>query len=197
MARTRDHAAEYRREVERAHRRGFSSPRQMRRAGRYPYDVASWRALSKDSRDARAEALSVIRQARRDDVPVEQLVRGRDAMSDLRYWAGDALGTTRSGKTYATEADELLRVRPLALDGDVTFVATTTSHQADLADHIFDVQWRYVNGRATQAELDRLPRTFQGQAVVRDGPELVRLGLGSRFAEIPETYAQMFDGGGS
>ncbi len=193
MARRRDHGAEYRAEVTRAHRRGFSSPHAMRKAGRYPKDLAAWKALPKQAQKSRAEALSIQRQARRDDAPVESVAADRAfPKSDLHWWVDQGLGPTRHCKTYATEADELLRVRPIALDHDVTFVATRTSGEAELADHIWDVQWRYVNGRATQAELDRLPRTFRGRPVVRDGPELLQLGLAGRFADLPEIYGELF-----
>jgi len=80
----------------------------------------------------------------------------------------------------------------MAIDGDVGFVVALDRRKAEEAEHVFDVQWRYIHGTATQAELDRLPRTFNGHPVVRDGRELKRLANAGRFTIEPEQYAELF-----
>jgi len=191
MARPRDYSAEARRRNELARERGFRSYGAQRAAPRYPRSGREYGRLPEDARVVRSDALRVIDLADREGLSVQQAAsRLGVPMRTVRYWAGEALGPSRHGRSSVTENDDLMRLRPIALDGRLQFAPTANRREAREATHIFDVQWRYAHGRATRAELDRLPRTFMGQRVLKDPDQLLRLGLAGGLVPGVEDYEE-------
>ena len=113
MARRRDYKAEYRRRQELARTRGFKGYWQQRTTPRTPRGGGDLRRLPEKAREGRREALSVIHLAREMGVSVEVAAKLRGVpMQRVRWYAGDALGQTRNGKTMPTRADRMARLRP-------------------------------------------------------------------------------------
>ena len=192
MPRRRNHAAERARRNALAKERGFANYWAQRKAARYPGTGHDLGLLPEGAREARTDALRVIDLADREDITIEEAGQRLGVRRSVVGWfAGDALGRTRKGVTHPTETDELLRVRPMLVDGDVAFVETLDRRKAREAQHIFDVQWRYLHGTATKAELDRLPKTFGGHRVVTDPAQLMELGRRRVPSDVPEAYREV------
>jgi hypothetical protein len=188
----RDYSREARRRDELARQRGFPNYWAQRKAGRYPTSGHDLGRLPEPARDARSDALRVIDLADRQDLTIEESAQRLGVRrSVVDWWAADAQGRTRKGHTHPTETDELLRLRPLLLDGDVAFVETLDRRKAREAEHVFDVQWRYIHGTATKVELDRLPKTFLGRSVVKDPAELTEIGRRRVLSDVPEAYREV------
>jgi hypothetical protein len=168
MARKRDYKAEYRRRQELARMRGAGGYWQQRTSPRRPTGE-QLKQVPEKVRDARRAALSVIHLARDTGLTVEQAARLSGVpMEVVRWYAGDALRPTRGGQTLPTKTDRLQRLRPIYVEGEtsVQFVVARGSSQADRLSHAFDVQWRYLHGEATEADV----RALSGQ---RAGPHRV------------------------
>lgn len=138
-------------------------------------------ALTGEERESRTAALSAINRAREYGMSVEAAAaqRGTD-MRTVRWWASEALQPTVGGRTKPTAEDDLFRVRPIGLDGDMQFVGLFGSRYAKRAEEIFGPQYDFAQGTVPAEVLDRLPQTFAGRRVVRDPEELelmARLGL--------------------
>jgi hypothetical protein len=191
MARRRDYPAEARRRNELARSRGFRNYWAQRNAPRYPRSGSELGLLPELARERRTDALRVISKADAQDITIEEASRVlRVPRAVVDFYAGEAQGPTRRSRTYATETDELFRARLVIVDGEVTFVEAHDRAKAKEAERIFDVQWRYIHGRASQAELDRLPRTFNGRRVVREGAELRHIANTGQLGDTLELYKE-------
>jgi hypothetical protein len=149
------------------------------------------RRLTEAEREERAQALRAIRRARDDFIPVEDAAAelGVD-METVRRWAAEALEPIRPGVTFPSETDRIVRFHPLAVDGEVDLVAVQGPEEQEQAADIFDVQYRWVEGRATRDELRNLPATFKGKTVVRDPAELDALARAGEF-DLEEKYREI------
>jgi hypothetical protein len=157
--RKRDYKAEYRRRQELARQRGFSGYWQQRTTPRRLRGEGDLRRLPEKARDGRRDALSVIHLARETGVSVEVAAELRGVpMQRVRWYAKDALGPTRNGRTMPTRADRIPRLRPVFVEGEdrAVFVTVRGSRAADRLADAFDVQWRYLHGDATDAEVRSL-----------------------------------------
>jgi hypothetical protein len=167
MARKRDYKAEYRRRQELSRMRG-GTYWQVRNTPRRPTGE-QLKQVPEKVRDARRAALSVIHVARDTGLTVEQAARLSGVpMEVVRWYAGDALRSTRGGQTLPTKTDRLQRLRPIYVEGEtsVQFVVARGSSEADRLSHAFDVQWGYLHGDATEVDV----RALSGQ---RAGPHRV------------------------
>jgi hypothetical protein len=191
MSRVRDYAAEYRRRQQLARVRGFSSYAQQRRFSprlRWGRDLGR---LPEPARYARSEALYVVAVARDRRLTIEEAARvERVPLPAVRWWARDALAPRRRGRTLPRKGDRMLRLQPIFLDGGdgVEFVPIRGSHAARRAQGIFDVQYRFIAGDVSQAEL----RTIAGQRVAgrlveSDPHRLTAIGEADG-ADIDEAY---------
>ena len=191
MARQRDYAAEYRRRQERAQERGFASYWQQRRAPRHLSGAKSLSLLPEKARQSRTDALRVVKLARSERTTIE------DAASTLRvplptvcYWAGDALKPTRQGQTLPTRGDRLARLRPLIVEGEseLSFVTVRGSKAADHADVVFDIQWRFLAGHASEAELEQIRGVRIGGRIVESDPDRLTLLARAGTVSVDEAY---------
>jgi hypothetical protein len=191
MAQRRDYQAEYRRRQQRARGLGFPSYSVQRRSPRRLTSPGDFGRLPEAARESRTDALRVLAFARDQQTTVEAAARQLDVpIATVRYWVPEALEPRRQGLTLPREADRLLRLRPLMLEGEseVTFVAVRGSRAADLADEVFNLQWQYVNGRADAADLERIRGDRIAGRTVEADPD--RLGYLARAGaiDIPEAY---------
>jgi hypothetical protein len=145
-------------------------------------------ALTDEERESRTAALSAIGRAREDGTSVEAAAAqvGTD-MRTVRWWASEALQPTGRGGTQPTPEDDLFRVRPIALDGDVGFIGVPGSREAEKAERVFGIQWDFAHGTAGVDALVRLPGSYGGRRVVRDPAELDELARRGLF-NIEELY---------
>ncbi len=190
----RDYKAEYARRQQRARERGFGSYAQQRRFSpkiRSPRDLAR---LPENARSARTDALHVLGLAREQRIPIEQAAREAHVPIDVvRWWAGDALKPTRAGKTTPQRGDRMLRLRPVFLKdgGGVEFVETRGSNAAKRAQRIFDVQYRFIQGDASETELARIAgQKVAGQTIESDPGRLEAIAeVGG--ADIADAYREV------
>jgi hypothetical protein len=174
MARTRDYALEYERRRERARLLGFASEWQRRRSPRKLRSAADFGRLPDKARESRSRALAVVHRARvRRSTVEEQADAAGMSIWEVRYWAGEALEPTQRGRTPPRAGDRLLRLRPLIVEGEneLVFVTVRGSRASDRADPVFDVQWRFVNGDADEAELDEIRGMRIGGRTVEGDPD--------------------------
>jgi hypothetical protein len=188
----RDYRAEYQARVARAQRLGFRSPREQRTGKRNPRTVDDYRSLPDAARDSRAAANAALMRSRGTGRALEETaVLEGVSVRDVRFWFPAAVGPTRRGRTRPTKADRYLRLRPIAADGDVRFVATRGSRMAEQAMAAFGTQWDVLHGRASADELERLRGLrIGGHRVETDVAALERLGLAGRF-RIEEVYREL------
>jgi len=180
----RDYRREYEERNRRAHERGFASYWKQRLAPRLPRRPADFGRLPEEARESRSAALGVVSRARDTGSSLEEAARElRVPMSVVRWWAPDAVGPTRHGRTFPTPADRLLRLRPVVVRGKgLVFLPVRGSRQADLARAVWDVQWRFMHGEASVDELARVRDVrIAGEVVETDPDELERLGDSRRF----------------
>ena len=184
MKARRDYRAEYRRRRRQARERGFRSVREMAAAKR-PTSVQGFADLPDGARAARRAALQVVAFARLSEMPAEVAADELGVpIAAVHYWADEALGPTRNGKTMVKKADRLVRLRPLFLEGghELEFVAIRGSNKAYDAVWVFDIQWRFVNGQADESELEQIRDVaFAGRTVESDPVELARVAAAGGF----------------
>ena len=170
----RDPRAEYGAAKRRAAERGFPSVRGMRSANRLPRTAAALGVLPPAARWSRSAAVAAAARSRDRRLPLE-VTGGLEGISvaTIRFWLPDAVGQTRRGRTRATPADRHLRLRPLAVEGEVTFVETHGNRAAARAMSAFGVQWDFVRGRATEADLARLRGLRIGGRLVEADPDVL------------------------
>ena len=111
-------------------------------------------ALTDDEHTERSLALSAVQWARTLGISVEAAAAqvGTD-IDDVEYWASEALQPKIGRRTQPTPTDDLYRVRPIALEGEVGFVGVSGSRRAKEAERIFGIQWDYANGHADVDDL--------------------------------------------
>jgi hypothetical protein len=190
MARRRDYAREYARAVSRARDRGFGSVREMLQAPRLPRHPEHFGQIPPDARQSRAAAAAAIHLSRETGRPLELTAQGI-TVGTVRYWFPDAVGSTRRGLTRPTKADRHTRLRPLAVEGEVAFLPIHGSRQANRAFDIFGTQWRFIHGKANEAELEQFQGArIAGRTVETDPAVLERLASAGQF-RIDELYRDL------
>lgn len=191
----RDARAEYAAAKRRAAERGFPSVRRMRSANRVPRTGAELGRLPPAARWSRSAAVAAAAQGRDRHLPLE-VTAGLEGISvaDVRFWLPGAVGRTRRGRTRATPFDRHLRLRPLAVEGEVTFVETHGSRAAARAMSAFGVQWDFLHGRADEADLARLRGLRIGGRLVEADPDVLEdLARRGEF-QIDELYRELIGG---
>jgi hypothetical protein len=136
----------------------------------------------------------VVAVARDRGISIEDAARAeRVPLPVVRWWAGDALTARRRGRTLPRKGDRLLRLYPIFLDGGdgVEFVEIRGSHAARRAQRIFDVQYRFISGSASEAELRVLAgQRVAGRLVESDPGRLTAIGEAERI-DIVEAYREV------
>jgi hypothetical protein len=130
--------------------------------------------------------------SRETGLPLE-LTGGHEGVSvtTIRYWFPDAVRPTRRGRTRPTRADRHLRLRPLAVDNEVTFIETHGNRAAAKAYEVFGVQWDVLHHRRPPEALDQYRGLrIGGRLVVTDVELLERLGNAGQF-RIDEIYRDL------
>jgi hypothetical protein len=188
----RDPRAEYGAAKRRAAERGFPSVRGMRSANRLPRTAAELVGLPTEARWARSAAVAAAARSRDRRLPLE-FTGGLEGVSvaTIRFWLPGAVGPTRRGRTRTTPADRHLRLRPLAVEGEVTFVETHGSRAAGRAMSAFGVQWDFVHGQASEADLARLRGIRIGGRLVEADPDVLEhLARAGEF-NLEERYREL------
>jgi hypothetical protein len=194
MSRRRDYKAEYQRRQRLARARGFSGYAQQRRFSPKLRRARDLGRLPESARSSRSEALHVVAVARERGISIEEAARGeRVPVSAVRWWGREALGPARGGRTLPSKGDRLLRVYPIFLDGGdgVEFVEVRGSHAARRAQRIFDVQYRFIEGDATEDELRAIAgQKVAGRLVEADPDRLTAIGEADGV-DIIEAYREV------
>jgi hypothetical protein len=191
MARRRNYKEEYRRRSERAHDLGFASEWERRRAPRNPRGIEAYARLGEGPRGSRSAALAVVYSARSKGTTIEEEAGAAGVpVSWVKYWARDALGRTRNGRTLPRAGDRLLRVRPLVLEGDdeVVFVGVRGSRASDRADRVWDLQWRVANDMADESELGVIRGMRIAGRTVETDPERLHYLARAQALDTDEVY---------
>ena len=190
MAQTDD----YRRRAERSRLLGFASPAAQRRAPRRLIRPEDFRRLPEAARASRSDAALALALARRRRITVEESAGEVGVpMAALRWWFPNALRPTRRGRTRPTKGDRYLRLRPLAVEGEVTFVPIRGSHRAELAMEVFGVQWGFIHGHKSAADLAAYQGVRIGWRVVETDPDILEL-LGRRGEfEVSDIYRDFIE----
>ncbi len=194
MSRQRDYKSEYRRRQQLARARGFSGYAQQRRFSPRLRRARDLGRLPAGARDARSDAFHVIAIARDRGISIEEAARGEHVpVSVVRWWGGDALASTRRGHTLPRKGDRMLRLRPVFLDdGDrVDFVETRGSHAAARAQRIFDVQYRFIEGDASEGELRGIAGHRVAGRLVKSDPDRLRAIGEADGVDIVEAYREV------
>ncbi len=134
----------------------------------------------------------MINKARREGTNVE--VAGgelRVPMSVVRWWFPDALQRTKRGRTLPTEADRALRLRPVAVEGEVAFVPLRGSRRAELARRAFDAQWDFVHRRAGRDALAPFKIVRIGDRLVETDPEVLERLANAGAFDLEELYREL------
>jgi len=188
----RDYRREYLAAVERARQRGFESLREQRRTPRLLRGSEDFAALPENARASRSAASAAIARSRESGLPLE-LTGAMESVdvATIRYWFPKAVRPTRRRKTRPTRADRYVRLRPIAVEGDLRFVTTRGSRIASDAMRAFGVQWDFVHGRASADDLVRYAgRRVGGFRVETDPAVLERLAAAGQF-RIEEIYREL------
>jgi hypothetical protein len=130
-----------------------------------------WHRLSDADREERTNALSAVRLARREGIPLADAADEVDSSMEAIYrWAPEAVQRGALGIAFATTRDQIWRLRPLYVEGGLDFVEVEGSDQADEAERIFDLQWAWIHGdRVAGDELQRYRGTrIDGRRVETD-----------------------------
>lgn len=169
----------------------------MAEARRRPRTTAELMRLSAEARAVRADASSSVALARRRGISLDEAAfEVGVSIQAVMWWFPDAIGERSGpgigGKLMPTDADAGLRLRPVAVNDEVTFVPALGSKSADRVASIFDVQWRWIQGRASESELAQLPATLgPGRRVVRDPAKLDELARQGAF-DLADVYRELF-----
>jgi hypothetical protein len=191
MSRSRDYKAEYGARQQRARARGFSGYRQQRRFSPTIRNTTQLARLPETARATRSDALHVLQVARENKLSIEDAARREQVPVEVvRYRTADALKPRRAGRTVPERGDRLFRLRPIVLAGGpgVEFVEVRGSHAARRAQRAFDVQYRYIEGNASESELaDIAGVTVAGRVVEADPGRLQSLAEAGEI-DLAETY---------
>jgi hypothetical protein len=161
-------------------------------AGRRIRDLNDLLRLSDAERNERKLALRAVREARDEALPLEVTAKplGLDVKA-VRRWAPDAVRPTRSGRTFATDSDSVVRFVPVVVEGEVELVAAEGLEQAASIRQAFDAQYGYLNGWSPATAL----RPYEGMPlpdgrIVTTDPELLK-----RVAiEDPTKFLEIYGG---
>jgi hypothetical protein len=114
-------------------------------------------------------------------------------MDVVRWWAADALIPKRAGETLPHRGDRMLRLRPVFLKGSggVQFIEIRGSNAARRAQRIFDVQYRFIQGEASESELEGIAgQKVAGQTIESDPGHLEAIAeVGG--ADIADAYREV------
>jgi hypothetical protein len=193
MPRRRDYAAEYRRRQQCARERGFSSYWEQRQAPRRLRSARDLDRLPEAALESRTDAFRVLRLARERGISVEDAACQLGVSPSLvRWWLPEALQPTRDGRTLPTKGDRIVRARLLFVDIDageseLTWVTVRGPREADRAHGAFDVQWRFLAGRASEGELRGLRGLRIGGHSATWDPDRLE-GAGRAGVDVPEAY---------
>ena len=193
MTKKRNYKAEYRRRNQLARSRGFRSYGQQRRFSpklRGPRDLGR---LPAGARDARSDALHVVGMARDRGISIEEAARENQIpIHVVRWWGSEALQPKRGGLTQPKRGDRLLRVRPIILDdGDgVEFVSIRGSNAAYRAQQIFDVQYRFIEGTASEGELAGIAEKKVAGRQVESDPDRLEAIAEADGMDVIEAYRE-------
>ncbi len=191
--RKRDYKAEYRRRNQLARSRGFSGYGQQRRFSpklRGPRDLGR---LPAGARDARSDALHVVGAARDRGISIEQAASENQVpIHVVHWWGGEALEPKRGGITLPKRGDRLLRVRAIILDdGDgVEFISARGSNAAYRAQQIFDVQYRFIEGTASEADLAGIAGKKVAGRRVESDPDRLEAIAAAGDLDVIEAYRE-------
>ncbi len=184
----RDTRREYLARNRLARERGFPSYWQQRQAPRVLRRTSDFARLPESARESRSLAAEAINRSRRERTSVEET---GVPMRIARWWFPNALRRTERGRTFPTAADRSLRLRPIAVEGEVAFVAVRGSRQAELAQRAFDLQWDFVHRRVGRDALTPFEgRRIGGRLVVTDPEVLERLANAGAF-DLEELYREL------
>jgi len=82
-------------------------------------------------------------------------------------------------------------VRPLVVEGELSFVEVRGSRAADRAAEAWDVHWRYIKGEASELEVDRFSGLrIGGRQVETDHLVLERLAHAGEL-DVAEIYQEL------
>jgi hypothetical protein len=91
-----------------------------------------------------------------------------------------------------SDADRPGLLRPLAVDGDVEFVAIDDPKVAQQAAAVFATQWDYVHGYVDATALATLPASIAGRRVERDPQALDHMARVGSF-DVEELYRELYE----
>ncbi len=188
----RDAHREYVARTRLARERGFRSYWQQRRAPRVLRRVSDFGRLPESARESRSLAAEVINRARREGTSAEAAASElRVPMPVVRWWFPEALQPRQRGQTLPTGADRSLRLRPLAVEGEVAFVAVRGSRQAEFARRAFDTQWDFVHRRAGRDALVPFKGERIGGRLVETDPEVLERLANAGAFDLEELYREL------
>ncbi len=188
----RDAHREYLARTRLARERGFRSYWEQRQAPRVLRRVSDFGRLPEQARESRSLAAEVINTARREGSSVEvPAAEKRAPMSVVRWWFPNALQARRRGQTFASAADRALRLRPLAVEGEVAFVPVRGSRQAELARRAFDAQWDFVHRRVGRVALAPFEGARIGGRLVETDPEVLERLANAGAFDLEDLYREL------
>jgi len=188
---TRDHKAAYARRNALAKQRGFRSYAEQRRFGRDPKNQADYAALPEFARGRRSDALDVLDTARRDKLTVEEAARRRGLpVAAVTWWAEPALEPRKAGAVRPKRGDRLLRVTPLIVEGEVTFVTTRGSKAAATAQAAYRAQRESLEGKpGATAALARFNGVRVGGRLIETDRDVINeIGRRGELEDLAEMY---------
>jgi hypothetical protein len=188
---SRDHRAAYARRNRLARERGFRSYAQQRRFTRDLKAPTDLGRLPQPARDRRAVALDVLNLARREHLTAEEAAGRLDVpMSAVVWWGAPALEPRRQSRTAVKKADRMLRLHPLIVNGEVTFVTTRGSRAATQARAAFRAQRAYLDNEpgAAQALAKLRGVRVGGELVETDTTVIGEIGRRGDLGDIADNY---------
>src|SRR5205814_1871636 len=100
---------------------GFASAKQMRSVPRQPRSLADFARIPGDARAIRSEAAAAVSSARRRGVsPAEAALELGVPVEAISWWFPDAVVWGTDGEPEVTDSDSATRLRPIAVEGEVT-----------------------------------------------------------------------------
>ncbi len=188
----RDAHREYLARVRLARARGFHSYWEQRHAPRILRRVSDFVRLPDSARESRSRVAEVINKARRERIAAEEAGAELGVpMSEVRWWFPDALQPSRRGRTFPTVADRSLRLRPLAVEGEVAFVPVRGSRRAELATRVFDAQWDFIHRRIPRGALALFKDVRIGGRRVEIDPEVLERLANAGAFDLEELYREL------
>lgn len=188
---SRDHKAAYARRNQLAQQRGFHSYAQQRRYPRVPSNPPQLAVLPETARERRNDALAAVRLARSEQISLrEAAVRQGVPMSAVTWWAEPALEAPRSAQPKVKRGDRLLRVHPLVVNGELTFIATRGSKAAAQARAAYRAQREFLEGRpGSQQALAHLTGVKINSHTVETDPDILEtIARRGEFSDLADIY---------